>query len=62
VCPITIKPDHRPKEKHVQIAFILAILKERPNQLIEKIDFASTLKESFTALKQTLSVGRLNVL
>jgi hypothetical protein len=57
VCPFTIKPDYRPKEKHVQIAFILAVLKEKLNQLIEKIDLASTSKESFLALKQIPSVG-----
>jgi hypothetical protein len=57
VCPYKIKPDYRPEDKHVQIAFILETLKEKLDRLIAEIDLASVPKESFIALKQIPAVG-----
>jgi hypothetical protein len=57
VSPYIVKPDFRPKDKHVQLAFILEIVKERVNQLITKIDSASTPKESLDVLKQIPAVN-----
>jgi hypothetical protein len=57
VSPYIVKPDFRPKDKHVQLAFIMEIVKERVNQLITKIDSAPTPKESFNVLKQIPGVN-----
>jgi hypothetical protein len=55
--PYIIKPDYRPRDKHVQLAFVLEILKERVDELITKIDLTSTPKESFNILKEIPGVN-----
>jgi hypothetical protein len=55
--PIIIRGSYRPKDKHVQLAFVLETLREEINQLIEKIDSSLTPKESFDALKQIPGIG-----
>jgi len=57
VCPPIVKPNYRPKDKHVQLAYIIRILQEKINELIIKIDSANTAEESFDALKEIPGVN-----
>lgn len=57
VSPFVIKPNYRPKDKHVQLAFIIEVLQAKIDELVAKIDSANTPKESFESLKEIPNVG-----
>jgi hypothetical protein len=57
VCPPVIKPNYRPKSKHVQLAFILDILAKNIERLIQKLNSATIPKESLETLKEIPGVN-----
>lgn len=54
VCPPIIKPNYRPKSKHVQLAFILEIVSKSKmiDKLITEIDSTNSSNESLKVLKK----------
>lgn len=52
VCPPIIKPNYRPKSKHVQLAFILEIVSKMIDKLITEIDSTNSSNESLEVLKK----------